>query len=109
VSGRQIRLLEREAMIAKDIVTDGFIVTNSMRQISTLAHIDAVTLNKLVPSSPSASDLNNWRMALNRELERGVRCCERLAPNHSRSCEIDAESAWIGLVNVKFRNLRGRG
>jgi len=51
-------------MIAKDFVTDGFIVTHSMRQISTLAHIDAVTSIKLVPSSPSASDLNDWRMAL---------------------------------------------
>jgi len=51
-------------MIAKDFVTDGFIVTHSMRQISTLAHIDAVTSIKLVPSSPSASDVNDWRMAL---------------------------------------------
>jgi len=39
---RQIRLLEREAMIAKDLVTDVFIVTHSMRQISTLAHFEAV-------------------------------------------------------------------
>jgi len=36
-SNRQIRLLEREAMIAKDLLTDVFIVTHSIRQISTLA------------------------------------------------------------------------
>jgi len=30
----KIRLLEREDMIAKDLVTDGFMVTHSMRQIS---------------------------------------------------------------------------
>jgi len=51
-------------MIAKDLVTDGFIVTHSMRQISTLAHIDAVTPIKLVLSSLSASDVNDWRMVL---------------------------------------------
>jgi len=61
---RQIRLLEREAMIAKDRVTDGSIVTHSMRQISTLPHIDAVAPIKLVPSSPSASNSKDWRMAL---------------------------------------------
>jgi hypothetical protein len=61
---RQIRLLEREAMIAKDLVTDGFIVTHSMQQISTLAHVDAMTPTTLVPSSPSASNSNDWRMAL---------------------------------------------
>jgi len=66
---RQIRLLEREAMIAKDLVTDGFIVTHSMRQIFTLAHIDAVAPIKLIPSSPSASDLNDGRMAL----QQGIR------------------------------------
>ena len=64
---RQIRLLEREAMIAKDLVTDVFIVTHSMRQISTLAHIEAPI--KLISSSPSASDLNDWRMAL----QQGIR------------------------------------
>jgi len=61
---RQIRLLEREAMIAKDRVTDGSIVTHSMRQISTLPHIDAVAPIKLVPSSLSASNSKDWRMAL---------------------------------------------
>jgi len=30
------------------------------------------------------------------------------APNYSRSCEIDVESAWIGLANVKFRKLGKR-
>ena len=66
---RQIRLLEREAMIAKDLVTEKFIVTHSMRQISTLAHIIAVAPIELVPSSPSASDLNDWRMVL----QQGIR------------------------------------
>jgi len=66
---RQVRLLEREAMIAKDLVTDVFIVTHSMRQISTLAHIEAVAPIKLISSSPSASDLNDWRMAL----QQGIR------------------------------------
>jgi len=61
---RQTRLLEREAMIAKDRVTDGFIVTHSMRQISTLPHIDAVAPIKLVLSSLSASNSKDWRMAL---------------------------------------------
>jgi len=51
-------------MIAKDLVTDVFIVTHSMRQILTLAHIDAVVPIKLILSSLSASDSNNWRMAL---------------------------------------------
>ena len=66
---RQIRLLEREAMIAKELVVDVFIVTHSMRQISTLAHMKAVAPIKLIPSSPSASDLNDWRMAL----QQGIR------------------------------------
>jgi len=51
-------------MIAKDLVTDRCVVTHSMRQMSTLAQIDTVTPIKLVPTSPSASDLNDWRMAL---------------------------------------------
>jgi len=51
-------------MIAKDLVTDFLLVTHSMRQISTLARIEAVAPIKLIPSSPSASDLNDWRMAL---------------------------------------------
>jgi len=51
-------------MIATNLVTDVFIVTHSMRQISTLAHIEAVVPIKLIPLSPSASDLNDWRMAL---------------------------------------------
>ena len=51
-------------MIAKDLVTDVFVVTHSMRQILTLAHIDAVVPIKLILSSLSASDSNNWRMAL---------------------------------------------
>jgi len=54
---------------------------------------------------------DTWRC--NRESERGARCCERLidysAPNYSKSGEIDAESAWIGLANIKFRNLWERG
>ena len=45
----------------------------------------------------------------NRESERGARSYERpidySALNYSRSCEMDAESAWIALANVKFRNL----
>jgi len=69
VCDRQIRLLEREAMIAKDLVTDVFIVTHSMRQITTLAHIEAVAPIKLIPSSLSASNLNDWRMAL----QQGIR------------------------------------
>ena len=40
----------------------------------------------------------------NKESEKGTRCYERpidyRALNNSRSCEIDAESAWIGLANV---------
>jgi len=51
-------------MIAKELVTDVFIVTHSMRQISTLTHMEAVAPIKLMPSSPSAGDLNDWRMAL---------------------------------------------
>ena len=47
---RQIRLLEREAMIAKDLVTDVFIVTHSMRQISTLTHMEAVAPIRLILS-----------------------------------------------------------
>ena len=66
---RQIRLLERDAMITKELVTDVFIVTHSMRQISTLAHIEAVAPIKLISSSPSAIDLNDWRMAL----QQGIR------------------------------------
>jgi len=66
---RQIRLLERRAMIANDLVTNGFVVTHSMRQMSFFAHIDAVTPIKLVPSSPSASDSNDLRMAL----QQGIR------------------------------------
>jgi len=49
----------------------------------------------------------------NRESERGARSYERpidySALNYSRSCEMDAESAWIALANVKFRNLWERG
>jgi len=56
-------------MVAKDLVTDVFIVTHSMRQISTLALIEAVAPIKLISSSPSASDLNDWRMAL----QQGIR------------------------------------
>ena len=59
VCDRLIRLLEREAMTAKDLVIDVSIATHSMQQISTLAHIDAVASIKLIPSSPSASDLND--------------------------------------------------
>jgi len=62
-------IMEREAMIAKDLVTDVFIVTHSMRQISILAHIEAVASIKLISSSPSANDLNDWRMAL----QQGIR------------------------------------
>ena len=65
----QIRLLERRAMIANDLVTNGFVVTHSMRQMSFFAHIDVVTPIKLVPSSPSASNLNDLRMAL----QQGIR------------------------------------
>jgi len=61
----QIKLLEREAMIAKDLVTDMFIVIHSMRQIS----MEAVAPIKLIPSSPSAGNLNDWRMAL----QQGIR------------------------------------
>jgi len=56
-------------MIAKDLVTDVFIVTHSMRQISTLTHMETAAPIKLIPSSPSASDLNDWRMAL----QQGIR------------------------------------
>jgi len=66
---RQIRLLEREAMITKEFVTDEFIVTHSMRQIYTLTHMEAVAPIKLIPSSSSAGDLNDWRMSL----QQGIR------------------------------------
>ena len=52
-------------MIAKDLVTDGFIFSHS----STLAHIDAVAPIKLVPLLPSASDSNDWRMVLHQGIE----------------------------------------
>jgi len=68
-------------MIAKDLVTDGFIVTHSVRPISTLAHIDAVTPINFVPSSSSASDLNDWHMALHqgiRERRQVLREAHRL-------------------------------
>ena len=49
----------------------------------------------------------------NRESEKGARYYDRLidysALNYSRSCEIDAESTWIGLANAKFRNSWERG
>jgi len=61
VCDRQTRLLEGEAMIAKDLVIDVSIATHSMRQIYTLTHIDAVAPIKLIPSSPSAGNLNDWR------------------------------------------------
>jgi len=52
-----------------------------------------------------------WRC--NGASERDARCYERLtdysAPNCSRSCEIDAESVWIDLANVKLRNSWERG
>jgi len=52
-----------------------------------------------------------WRC--NRESEKGARRYERpidySAFKYSRSCEIDAESAWIGLANVKFGNSWKRG
>ena len=66
---RQIRHLERGAMIAKDLVTDVFRVTHSMRQIFTLAHVEAVAPIKLILSSPSASNFKDWRMAL----QQGIR------------------------------------
>jgi len=56
-------------MIVKELVTDVLIVKHSVRQISTLTHIEAVAPIKLIPSSPSASDLNDWRMAL----QQGIR------------------------------------
>jgi len=56
-------------MIANALVTDVFIVTHSMRQISILTHIEAVAPIKLIPSSLSASNLNDWRMAL----QQGIR------------------------------------
>jgi len=75
--------------------------------------MEAVAPIKLIPSSPSASDLNDWRKALQQGIEKGARCYERpidySALNYSRSCKIDAENAWIGLANVKFRNSWGRG
>jgi len=44
----------------------------------------------------------------NRKSEKGARFYERpinySALNYSRSCDIDAESPWIGLANVKFKN-----
>jgi len=64
-------------MIAKDLVTDVFIVTHSMRQISTLTHMETVAPIKLIPSSPSASDLNDWRMALQQGIRERPRCYER--------------------------------
>jgi len=55
-------------MIAKDLVTDVFIVTHSMQQISTLTHMEAVAPIKLIPSSPSAGDFNDWHMVLQQEI-----------------------------------------
>ena len=52
-------------MIAKDLVTDMFIVIHSMRRIC----MEAVAPIKLIPSSPSAGNLNDWRMAL----QQGIR------------------------------------
>ena len=93
-------------MIAKDLVTDVFIVTHSMRQISTLTHMEAVAPIKLILSSPSTGDFNDWRMALQQgirerrqvlreahRLQRTERPTDYSAPNCSRSCEIDVESA----------------
>ena len=55
--------------IAKDLVTDVLIVTHSMRQISTFDHIEAVAPIKIIPSSPSASYLNDGGMSL----QQGIR------------------------------------
>jgi len=55
-------------MIAKDLVTDVFIVTHSMRQISTLTHMETVAPIKLISSPPAAGDLNDWRMALQQRI-----------------------------------------
>ena len=76
---RQIRLLEREAMIAKHFVTDVFLFTHpDHATISTLAHIDAVPPINLILSSPSASDLNDWRMAL----QQGIRERRQVLKRH---------------------------
>jgi len=47
---RQIGLLEHEAMIVKDLVTDVLIATHSVRQISTFAHANGVAPIKLTSS-----------------------------------------------------------
>jgi len=48
----------------------------------------------------------------NKESEKGARCYERPIDfstlNYSRSCEIDAESTWIGLASVKFQGPMGK-
>ena len=55
------------------------IVTHSMRQMSTLPRIDAVAPIKIVPSSPSASNSNDWRMVL----QQGIReRCQVLRKAH---------------------------
>jgi len=56
-------------MIATDLVTDVLIVTHCTRQISTLAHVDAVAPIKLIRLSPSASESTDWRLAL----QQGIR------------------------------------
>jgi len=75
-----------------------------MRQSSTLALIDFVTPIKLVPSSQSASDINDWRMALQQgigERRQVLRDAHRLERTELlQKLRIGAESAWIGLANV---------
>jgi len=53
-------------MIAKDLVTEVKIVSHYIQQITTMAHVDDVSLIKFILSLPSASNLNDWRMVLDR-------------------------------------------
>ena len=94
--------------------TDVFVVTYS--QISTLAH--AI---KLIPSSQSASDLNDWRMALQQEirerrqvLREAHRLQRTVAPWHRTIPEVvsrilNAGRTLVDLVSVKSRYLWERG
>jgi len=76
-----------------------------MRQSSTLALIDVVTPIKFVPPSQSASDIDDWRMALQQgigERRKVLRNAHRLERTELlQKLRIDAESAWIGLANVR--------
>ena len=96
---RQIRLLQREAMIAKDLVTGVFIVTHSMQQIYNLAHIDGVAPIKLIPSSPTVSDLKDWRMALQQSIKER---CQVLREAHRLQCTELLQKPTKKMAKIEF-------